>query len=299
MKSSRNIIYSILQRVQKQEHFKLQYDDDCITVYNNSYPAVPVRFSLVADDSFVEVRGVIGFYDSDYQREIMLHYTEEEKNKEEDELFEYTSFGLRRLPSFDFTISSYEDKHEVNIISFFDVEKIQNNPIILVSVIQETELFASNARRRFGHLILESSKSRIITKKEERRFYSTLMCSCPPSTDAFQGWYHIDLADIVNRENNYQSYRLINVPGANSQEELRENIVRALDGIFQEEDFLCLRYVFPEWAKISMFPLNALRAFDKYDDCLTHKNNIIGPTGLFCGERNPAFTSTIILFSNK
>lgn len=290
--------YALLTKHQGQEHYNVHQVDGHLTVYNNSYSAVPIRFCL-GTDGIVEVHGVIGFYDSDYQKKMILDLCNEEKLMEEKEDAECAAFGWRKLPSLDFTIRPNAETQEVHIVSSFSFNKSVSNPQILFNAIKESERFAINARMRFGHFILESSRTRIITSKEERRYFSTLMCSYPPGIDGQRGRFHIDLADVVNREKHFKSSLLIHIEGANSREELRDNIIKSIDGLFMEDDCLCLRYVFPEWHEWEVNPYGGLIGFDKYDDCLTRKGHVWGPFGLFPGERKPAYTASIILFSNR
>lgn len=268
-------------------------------MYNNSYSAVPIRFYF-GSEGIIEVHGVIGIYDSDHQRKLMLDLCDEEKLMEEKEVIECASFGWRRLPSFEFLICPDDERSEVHIVSSFHFEELTRSPELLFAAIHESELFVTNARMHFGHFILESAKSRTLSSQEERRFYSTLMCSCPPGIHGQLGWCHIDLADVVNREKCFMTSTVIHVEGANSQEELRDNIIKSIDGLFMDNDSLCLRYVFPEeWAERELNPFGSLIGFDKYDDCLTQKGHILGPFGIFPGEREPAYTASILLFSNR
>ena len=292
-------LYALLAKYQGREHYKVCHNDGYITVYNNSYLAVPIRFYLDAE-GIVEVHGVIGFYDSDYQRKMILDLCNEEKLIEENEDNELASFGWRCLPSYEFSICPYDEKSEVHIVSSFHFDDLERFPKLLFAAILDSERFAGNARMRFGHFILESSRTRIITSKEERRYFSTLMCSWPPGIHGQLGWCHIDLADVVNREKCFMTSTVIHVEGANSREELRDNIIKSIDGLFMDNDSLCLRYVFPEeWAERELNPFGSLIGLDKYDDCLTQKGHIWGPFGIFPGERKPAFTASIILFSNR
>ena len=291
-------LYALLAKHQGREQYNVHQGDGHITVYNNTYSAVPIRF-CPGTDGIVKVHGVIGFYDSDYQRKMILDLCNEEKLMEEKEDTECAAIGWRKLPSFDFTIRPYDETREVHIVSSFSFDKIVSNPQILFNAINESERFAVNARMRFGHFILESSRTRIITSKEERRYFSTLMCSCPPGIHGQHGWFSIDLADVVNRGKGFKTSSVIHVEGANSKEELRDNIIKSLDGLFLDDDYLCLRYVFPEWPEKDANPFASLLGFDKYDDCLTRRGYVSGPFGIFPGEREPAYTASIILFSNR
>ncbi len=291
-------LYALLAKYQRQEHYKVHQNDGYFTVYNDSYPAVPIRFCF-SSKGIVEVHGVIGFYDCDCQRKMILDLCREEKLMEEREEKECASFGWRRLPSFEFSVSPCDKRREVHIVSSLPFEEIVKSPKLLFDTIRESELFAFNARMRFGHFILESAQSRILTSDEERRFFSTLICSCPPGTEGHRGWFHIDLADVVNREKHFKSSAMIHVEGANSREELRNNILESIDGSFMDDDCLCLRYVFPECVNNDYSPFNNLIGFDKYDDCLTKRGHVFGPFGVFPGEREPAYTASIILFSNR
>ena len=254
------------------------------------------RAFVVKPDNTVEARGVLGFFDNDNQKDLMLKYSEEEKVAEEKE---ETVPGFRKLPQFAFSIEATDSRQEVNAVTRLNMSDVENDSGILLRIVEDFGIFANNARRRFGHFFLESADSKIVDSKEERVFYSTLMCSRPPGVSGQQGWYDIDLMDVVSKCSHYNNFSIVKVNGADTMEELREHIVAALGNQFKKEDSLCLRYVFPEQAQTREYPLSVLRGIGTHNDVLTRANNIFGPTGVYPGERTPAFTASMIVFSNN
>ena len=282
---------SALLLLQEKEGYGLHWEDSVITVYPHSYAAIPIRFS-VADDGTITARGVIGFYDSDYQRDLMVCESEIEKAASR----EGNVFGLMDMPRYEYDICCDEERQEVDVVSSFGISDVEENADVLADVINCFSAFAMRARMRFGHFIMESAKSRALTSGEERRFFSTLMCCPPPCNDGNAFWRNIDLADIVRLEERHNTFRIIHVDGADTRDGLRENLVKAMDGVVGERDSIILRYVFPEGRPCGN-AVNGLIDRDGHDDIITRVKVALNPYGAFRGKRSPGYTATIYLFA--